>query len=411
MRPLDHVREQLWGPALDSPDLRVVVDTPQDAEWADAERYWLVPDEAHARLLVPAGPSPMSARSLTNYRNLRTPRVNGVRFALGALARRGLPVGRSSVSVQVRRSAPEAARRLPLSMLAAALGRPLFAATGVRTSDNRKTTLHLLDPTGQPVGYAKIGWNASTDGFVANEARALRRVGGREGPTRAPRVLTEVDYLGHPVVVTEPLPLDARGSLSRVAPPSAEEMFALTPVVRHDVPGGTGQLKAMVDRLEASAGHAASRPIATAALQLASSVASTADRVPVTSLWHGDMTPWNRARDRSGQLWVWDWESSEDDAVAGLDPLQWAFGSRRLATGDARRVRLVDCLQDADGYLTAAGVARRDRPTVAATYALTVVERACGLAAQSGTWDDALIGPEGLVDLLDEATALLRRAG
>jgi hypothetical protein len=118
------------------------------------------------------------------------------------------------------------------------------------------------------------------------------------------------------------------------------------------------------------------------------------------------MTPWNRARDRTGQLWVWDWESSEEDAVAGLDPLHWAFRSRALAMHDPGEVRLAACVEDAAPFLVAAGCARSEWSTVAATYAIAVVERACVLADRSG-WTDAYLGQEGLATLVQQAEGLL----
>ena len=72
-------------------------------------------------------------------------------------------------------------------------------------------------------------------------------------------------------------------------------------------------------------------PVA-AAHALLDALAGATDTLPVTSRWHGDLTWWNRARDDAGQLWVWDWESSEEDAVAGLDALHWAFSARRTTS-------------------------------------------------------------------------------
>jgi hypothetical protein len=406
VQPVDHVIEQLWAPALASPDLRVVVDAPAESGWTDVERYWLVPSAAKARLLVPVGPRPMVARVLVNYRKLRTRAVNASRLTLGAAARAGLPLSGSTVAVQVRTSATEAAQQLPLGRLEALLGQPLFAATGVRTSDNRKTTLHLVDAHGAPVGYAKLGWNRPTDALVANEGRVLSAVGGEPGPTRAPRVLVQDDYHGHPVIVTEPLPLDAGGSLTSVAPVTSQEMFGLTPLARQARPAETQQFVGMVSRLDDATGTSHVREVAEAALELAAAVATGRETVPVTARWHGDMTPWNRARDSSGQLWVWDWESSEDDAVAGLDPLHWAFGADRLA-GRAASTTLASSLEQASAHLTAIGVPRHCRPTIASVYALTVVERACVFAAHSGTWSDAFIPPAELMNLLRQSHALL----
>ena len=126
--------------------------------------------------------------------------------------------------------------------------------------------------------------------------------------------------------------------------------------------------------------------------------------VPVTRRWHGDFAPWNRARDRDGRLWVWDWESSEEDAVAGLDALHWSFSERRPASGRNETVDLPGCLEDARRHLVAAGVPRGSYGLVAATYALTVLERALDLATRAGGWETLWIKPPHLEALLDQAT-------
>jgi hypothetical protein len=408
VQPLDHVTQQLWAPAFaESDSLRAVVDPAPDQEWRTVESYWLVPNARSARLLVPRRPRTAASRCLTNYRRLRTPATNIARFGLGTAARLGLPLSPSAVEVQVRHDArPGTADLLPLAQLSKALGRTVHAATGVRTSDNRKTMLHLVDDLGEPVGYAKVGWDELTDRLVDTEGEVLAEIGGRTGPARAPRLLARLDYLGHPVIVTEPLPAHARGSLSRVAEPTSEELFALTPVVRHAPIARTGQLRDVSERLLAALGAVHVRDLAGHALAVAERIAAHDGVVPVTARWHGDLAPWNRARDTEGRLWIWDWESSEPDAAAGLDALHWAFSTRRLAARDVDRMSLVDTLADADHHLAAIGVAAPDRAVVAATYAVTVVERACTIARSSGTWDTALISPAGLSHLLRQAERL-----
>lgn len=408
MHALDHVTEQLWAPAFARSDaLRAVVDPEPDQEWRTVESYWLLPNAASARLLVPRRPRPITSRTLTNYRRLRTPTTSLARLALGAAARAGVPLSASTVEVQVRYDAPSGtAGLLPLARLSEALGRQVFAATGVRTSDNRKTMLHLVDERGRPVGYAKVGWDDVTDRLVATEGEVLAEVGGREGPARAPRLLARLDYLGHPVTVTEPLPDDARGSLTRVAEPTSEELFALTPVVRHARVADTAQFHGVCRRLAETLDAPHVRPLAGQALTVAAAVASHVVPIPVTARWHGDLAPWNRARDASGQLWIWDWENAEPDAVAGLDAVHWAFSTQRLTARDVDRMSLDDALYDADHHLAAIGLGAPDRAMVAAAYAVTTVERACTIARHSGTWATAFISPDGLAQLLRQAARL-----
>ena len=218
MRPVDLLVEQLWAPALRDPDVRLEITRPGSGTapgWSPAESYWMFPTADRARLLLPRGPRPATTGAATTYRGLRRPGMNLGRSILGATAQSGLPLAPSVLSLVVADRAPDAHASLPVDTLARALGRDrLYAATGVRDGANRKATLHLFAATGEPVGFAKFGWNASTDAVVRAEAEALRAVGGISGAARAPALRSEVNYHGHAVIVTEPLPLDVRGARS-----------------------------------------------------------------------------------------------------------------------------------------------------------------------------------------------------
>jgi hypothetical protein len=408
--PLDSLVEQLWSPLLDTGGVRVDVDGAADPDWVDHESYWAVPDLRRAKLLVPRGDSAVTAAAIENYRGLRLRRKNLMRAVVGPLARHRVPVLRHAVTVQVRRDRPELAEQLPLAVLARALDTgALSASIGIRTGDNRKASLALVDGTGRPVGHAKVGWDRVSDGYVSTETRVLREVGGRAGPMRAPAVLAETTYHGHPVLVMEPLPGDVRGSRGRIPPPSSAELYSLMPVTRRSPPRDTGHLSALSTRLRQQQGDPVAGGIATSAGRLLGLVEARADAFPVTARWHGDLTVWNRARDASGQLWVWDWENSEEDALAGLDAMHWAFSARRSPSAQLLELDLGGCLDDSRPHLVAAGVSREQGSVVAAVYALVVVERACGLAAHHGDWAQVWISPEDLTALLTQADALLTR--
>jgi hypothetical protein len=406
VRPIDHVVEQLWAPALDSVDVRLTENASPEPGWTDAECYWLLPNARSARMLVPCGPRPALRGLLTNYRRLRTPRVNAVRSALGAAASLGLPLSRDRVSLRVSETSPDAELRLPTAWLASQLHVPLVTATGVRTSDNRKATLHLVDLAGRPVGYAKFGWNRATDDAVANEARTVTDLAVVDPGVRVPRCLGSYTYFGHPVLVVEPLPLDVRGG-EGISPPTPQEIASFAAVLRHSPLADTGLFRTTRARLEAAERSHVAGQVASRASALAADLGSSRHIVPVASRWHGDFSPWNVARDGEDRLWVWDWESSEVDAPAGLDSLHWEFSRQRLRADDIDAMSLTATVSGAISALAAFGVGPKGRALLAAMYALTVVERACTLAASSGSWDDALIQPRGLAHLCREADGVL----
>jgi hypothetical protein len=182
-------------------------------------------------------------------------------------------------------------------------------------------------------------------------------------------------------------------------------------VTRLAAPRETSHLQQLVDRLTrlpvdttTSADRVLDR-----ADHLARRVLARDDVLPVAQRWHGDFAPWNRARAGSGQLWVWDWENSEADALAGLDALHWAVSESRPPTGRATSVDLPRSLESASRHLSAAGVPRSGHGLVAAVYALTVLERALDLASRSGGWDTLWITPAMLRTLVEQADALLAR--
>lgn len=405
--PLDLLSEQLWAPLTSTGRLKVVVGRGADPGWTTVERYWMVPDARRARLIVPAGPRLVTRRLLTNYRGLRRPAVNLVRAGLGATAGLGLPSGTAMLKVQIPQHQPATVCELPLQLIGERLGR-VHAATGVRSGDNRKATLHLTDGRGEPVGYAKVGWNPTIDQAIEAEKSALEEIDEGSGSVRAPRVLAHIGYAGHPILVTSPLPLDVRPV--RPEEVSAQEIHSLMPVVRQDLVTNTSQYRATLARLSALRSQAVVEEIAEQAVDLLHQVDSRSSnwQVPVGSRWHGDLAPWNMARDSDGSLWIWDWESSEPDAVAGLDALHWAASVARLR--DEEEPDVSQLLQLSREHFAAAGVPQPARQAIAACYVATIVERAGALAAQAGSWDHARQSPTVLTQLMREARQKLADA-
>ncbi len=415
VKALETLVDQLWAPGAGT-SVRVDVTSRPGAPrpgWTVAEQYWLLPGASQPRLLVPVAGAAVQRAALTAHRGLRRPATNLARAALGVVASTPAPLSRRRLVVRTRPEAPP----LPLARLAEELGRgPLHAAFGVRTGANRKATLQLLDQHGEVVGHAKLGWNATADEYVRTETEALGVVGGRPAPMRAPRLLASFMQGGRPVAVVEPLPLDVRGVRGQQPAPSPAELFALCPVVRTGEAGETAQLSAAGTRLralakthrDAGAGAGDEGRMLHHAVALLDLVENDPRTVPIQARWHGDLTPWNCARGADGQLWAWDWESSEQDVVAGLDALHWEFSVRR-ETGGQADLSLVDCLAAARPHLDAAGVAGSVRALVAAVYVLTAVERAATLARRHGAWEPVWISRTRLSELSLEAARLLRR--
>lgn len=407
--PLDSLVEQLWRTPVSSGAARVVVDALPDERWQDAETYWLLPSLARPSLLIPRGTPVVTSASLRSYRTLRPPKVQFLRNALGLVARSGLPPSLHRVSVQKPVGAPAGGgpSTLPLEAVTRVLGQQhLYAAIGIRLGDNRKPTLQLFDDGGRPAGYAKLAWNETSRDFILTETAALAALEGSAGPTRSPRLLGTGSRDGFPFLITEPLPGNVRAVRGRVARPTPEELFSLCPVTRTDHIPATGHFQELSRRLR-KLPDAGEHRLRVAAQEAEGLIRARNARVPVAQRWHGDLVPWNTAREPSGALWCWDWESAEPDAVAGLDALHWTISVRREAGTGTMAGNLTAALADSAGYLAAAGLPASAHGDVAAVYALVVAERAWTLAANNGGWSSSWISQEDLLELLRTAVAHL----
>jgi hypothetical protein len=396
-----HLVEQLWGPAIATGDLRVDVGRGPTPGWTDVETYLALPSIAAATMLLPTADRRVLAGSLLNFRRLRDTGTQLQRRVLGSIATSGLPLPFPRLRIQARSGAAGRVL-LPTEQVAADLGLPrVHASIGVRTGSNRKATLQLVDDAGVAVGFAKVGWDPASTAAVAREAAALRALGGGVPGVRAPRLLAEGSWLGRPYLVSEPLPPASR----RPAPgllPSAEEVYALAPVVRRDLLARTGQLRDLRDRLDVLRTHDAE--VVDAIEELLARVEEV--EVPVAARWHGDFTAWNSARDEEDRLWCWDWESTELDAVAGLDAIHWVAGGATLAGTRYHGTLLVTALERARPVLTAAGHSRASAAVVPLVYVATLVERALSLALGNGRWDDAWLRRDEALALVAHATSL-----
>lgn len=396
---VSHLVEQLWAPLLDGGDIRIGIGAP-DAGWRDLERYLALPSIGSASMLLPAASRSVLAGSLLNFRALRARGPRAQREVLGRAARAGLPLPFPSVRLQTR--LPEHERpMLPTEQITAALGVPrVHASIGIRTVANRKATLQLVDDAGAPLGFAKFAWERTSAASVDREAAALAELGGGTALLRTPRLLADGSWHGQPWLVSEPLPIHSRRPDPDVLP-TAQELFALCPVVRFDRLDNSGQLQALRARIAGWRAADIETELLAAVDRLLDDVAPL--EAPIAARWHGDLTAWNCGRDEHDQLWCWDWESTEPDAVAGLDALHWTATGRTLRGERYGAPLLAAALDRAAPVLTAAGHSRASRIVVPAVYAAALVERAVALTLGNGCWDDGWLRR-------DEATALVAAA-
>lgn len=410
---IDPLVEQLWGGAIESRSLRVDNAGSRwspEPGWRESERYYVVPNSTRPTMLLPAGPRRALLGALTNYRGLRPPRRQVQRRLLTVPAAAGyLPC--PQVVLSVPESSQAAVPSSPLGELAGALGRQdLRAAIGIRTSANRKATLQLVDVEGAPVGFAKFSWSDETALAVRREAAALS-AGTGKGVCRRPALLASGTYSGWPYLVTSPLPLSSRAVRGKVAPPTIQEFHDLAPNTGARRLATTDHFIRLCARLQALVNNSADiGRLASRALQVLDAAGADDRELMVTKGWHGDLTPWNAARDADGRLWVWDWESTEPDSVAGLDVLHWHLSLSQDVGRRLDATALDRAVERARPVLSGLGHPRSAVPLVTAVYVAALVERALALCVFNGGWETGWLSSEDVDDLLGHVTSTLSGA-
>lgn len=210
-------------------------------------------------------------------------------------------------------------------------------------ADRGRVYLHLFDRTCRPVGFAKLSLDDASDERLDREASILTELSRKKtGALHVPTVLGRGVVAGHRVVVTEPLPSDARPIAARpdAFPAACVEAFAgeAKPVAGD----GLGALSWWAAYQRHLDGHGRMFDEELRAL--------AAGGVAVRRA-HGDFGPSNIFETAEG-LWVLDWEESAADAPRLADEITFdmAVNARRIATDPVgalrefarRRLRSVD---------------------------------------------------------------------
>ncbi|HUC58978.1 MAG TPA: hypothetical protein VMA95_16370 [Streptosporangiaceae bacterium] len=331
--------------------------------WPSPASYELLvlPRSKRPRIVVPSGRR-AGAAALRRYGEPGSARTRLATRALATMLAGGL--GRL---VGGRLSLATATGGEPIeSYLAALLGQPVQISMHVGAARaNRKPVLQLLTPSGDTVGFAKIGVNALTADLVRAERAALSSLAGSGiSLMRLPRVLGSGCWNGLEVLVLSALPVWRRR----------------TPLPERRLREAMGEL-ASVDGLRSSAlpgspywerltGGLRLAPYGAERDRLASALERLAVIADGTELsfgsWHGDLTPWNLAHTGAGLL-VWDWERFCSDVPVGFDALHYRIQARVVRAEDPLLVA-GQCADEAAGLLAPFGVGRAQARLTALLY-------------------------------------------
>lgn len=365
--------ERLWGQPGSSATLG---DAPAGSRVA--ERYVVVPSARRPRYLLPEDRR-ASWAALTAGRATRAPRAARRRVLAGAAMRSGVggALWRDRLTVAVEPGHDRSFREEIIE----ALGVSVTMAISVRPARPYRTpVVTAVGVDGDVAAYAKLATDALTGTNVRTEAFVVSRLGSDGGDLRVPPVLAELEWRGHPVLLTSPMPSDLRRYDPRTGAPAAEVTARVARAGEHGAaPLASGPVVGELRRRLGAAGGALPELAAGIAV-LISGLEAVGARPLAHGLWHGDWSPWNMAR-RGSELWVWDWEFARRHVPLGLDLPHFHFQQAFIAEGRGLEAALERAHRAAAPALTSLGHDDDARLLVRAVHVAEITLRALEAAA------------------------------
>ena len=281
---------------------------------------FLVENEAGPELLLPTGRKATVAALRRFHDGMDRPRRRK-KMAAVALAKSGAlaKLWRGRVNVVTSASLALDGQASLLAHLNEVVGQPcLHAMTfGPPLRLNRKPVIQMINPQGDVVGFAKIGWNQRTKELLNNEIAWLRKLEVSVPKSFAyPAVLNAGSWRGVDYALFDPVPSTYR---SEVEPSSlvGNDVFAeiaelsgteVTPLIQ----------SAFVDRIER---YLRRHPN----FNLIARYLEQHRDMPLTfGSWHGDVSPWNVST-IGGLPHIIDWEYAASPVPVAFDMFNAIF--------------------------------------------------------------------------------------
>jgi hypothetical protein len=350
---LDWILETLWR-------------TPPGARRIDS--FAVLPSAAHPRLLVPLHSRRAASHALREY----TPGKTSVRLVKPLLTW-GV---RSGLATPLLRDRVHVGDVLLKEHLQGVLGRRdlELAVKFDAPRPQRKPILHILDRTGRPLGFGKVGWNELTRSLVRNEVRVLEQLARRRlREFDVPRLLHAGRWGELELMIVAPVSFGARRRFLQRPPVAATDQTAALGRAECTTLSASGFWQDMRRRIAATARR--SHP---GRARLASASATIEDRYGDVELafagWHGDWVPWNMGH-REGRLYVWDWERSGDLAPRGLDGIHFEYQAELGLRKTRPDLALAPVLARARGLLTELDVDAAHAPLLLGLHLLEMALR------------------------------------
>ncbi len=369
-----------WAPELQQLVEEVFPEALAERGSGAVDDYWAVPSAGRPRYLVPLGSRPAGRSAARGYGRLRTTQQRLLRGA-AQVAVSAVRPARGDV-VSVRRTGTDLA-----SYLAASLGLDDIQL-GVplrRPGPHSKPTVQILSRDGATYGFCKIASSPGARARLGVEVAGLQRLAiTPRKRLRVPTVLHVGSWEARDLLVTAPVPADARLCTARALPRTFEVLRELLDAARTRPLAATPWWTQLADRIAALRGPGA---VVTEAIGRA--YAALSDRcggVAVTSgQAHGDWVPWNLALHGS-EVWCWDLEHSAASAPFGHDVVHGLLLSRTHLSGVALPAAVRRITPEALHRLNELGLSAASARLAMRTCVLDLVVRAAEVADAASGW-------------------------
>jgi Phosphotransferase enzyme family len=336
--------------------------SPREA-YREGREFILIPGPWHPRLLVPTAAG-ASAAAMRHYGQPRSATGRAVQRSLALGLACGL--GGKLLGVRVRVDTTPDADSIE-AYLQRVLGREFRVSVRLGPARaNRKPVLELVTSAGEPVGFAKIGFNPLTRDLVRAERASLEWLNraGLSGVI-APQVVHHGQWHDLDVLVVSALPVwQRRRPVTAARLSAAMDSVGRLGGLRH----GPRPAEAYLQNLRARLSGAKESPERQALHHALDALTIRVRGADLTfGACHGDWTPWNMASTGRALL-VWDWERFTVGAPFGFDALHYWLQKEVVVGRRDRREAAADCLAYASQLLAPFGTRAAEARVTAALY-------------------------------------------
>ena len=192
----------------------------------------------------------------------------------------------------------------------------VFAVSLGTPGPHRKPVIQIMTPSGEVLGYAKVGWNEATRALVENEVRVLRMLQGKDLPFAVPQLLYADCSGEYALCVQGAPPTGARADAQKL---TAEHIEALCSLARKNLSRLSLEESQfwhrIIERVKSVRNtwwqHALHRALEAVRQDWR-------DQEVPFHFAHGDFAPWNALR-INNRLYLFDWEYAQEESPAGYD--------------------------------------------------------------------------------------------